>query len=195
MILSICIATIPERVAQFKALTTTLGPIDVSWEIVSDDRPRGVVSIGRKRQDMVERCKGAYIVHIDDDDLVPTDYVQTIICATETDPDAIGHFELVEGHGPVPKVSKWTNNAPGWLEGPRALRYGVSYVRTPFHKTPIKADIVRQIGFKDMRFAEDKDFSDRLRAARLVKTEVFIPRVLYIYRYSHEDHDIKYGIR
>jgi GT2 family glycosyltransferase len=194
MKLSVCIATIPERAEMFGALLKLLGPISREWEIVSDDCPRGTVSIGAKRESMLHDCTGDYIVHLDDDDLVPPDYIATILKALESNPDCVGHFELVEGHGPIPLIAKWTKDAPGWVSGAQAMRQKVAYLRTPFHKTPIRADIVRAIGFKDMHFGEDKDFSDRLRQARLIKTEVFIPRVLYTYRYTHEDHNTKYGI-
>jgi glycosyltransferase involved in cell wall biosynthesis len=194
MKLSVCIATIPERAEMFSALLDVLGRNYTLWQLIIDDRPRGTVSIGAKRQAMVEECTGDYIVHLDDDDIVPPDYIATILKALESNPDCVGHFELVEGHGPIPLIAKWTKDAPGWVSGAQAMRQKVAYLRTPFHKTPIRADIVRAIGFKDMHFGEDKDFSDRLRQARLIKTEVFIPRVLYTYRYTHEDHNTKYGI-
>jgi hypothetical protein len=193
--LSVCIATIPERTALFSGLLDIIGRGSMHWELVVDDRPRGSVSIGSKRQAMVEQCTGEYIVHLDDDDLVPPDYIATILQALETNPDCVGHFELIEGHGPVPLIAKWSKDAPGWVSGAKAMRQKVAYLRTPFHKTPIRADIVHTIGFMDMHFGEDKDFSDRLRRSRLIRTEVFIPRVMYTYRYTHEDFNTKYGIR
>lgn len=194
MILSICIATIPERAKEYASLLHLLGKHE-SVEIVSDGRPRGSVSIGQKRNDMVSRCGGEYIVHIDDDDQVPYDYVSVILKALESKPDCVGHYELVEGLSPVPQLSKWTNAVSRWDSAAQAARLGVSHIRTPFHKTPIKADIVRAIGFADMHDGEDHEFSKRLKASGRIKTEVFIHRVLYIYRYTHMDRNEKFGIK
>ena len=194
MILSICIATVPERQAQFDALRKMLGD-HPEVEYVIDPRPRGELSVGAKRQSMIEHATGQYVVHIDDDDHVAPDYIQTVVSALASGPDCIGHYEVVEGMAPAPQLSKWTKDAPRWMEGREAQRYKVDYVRTTFHKTPLKREHALAIGFKDMRFAEDHDFSKRLKASGLCRTEVFIPRVLYIYRYSNEPHEQKYGIR
>lgn len=195
-LLTICIATVPERAASFDRIMAMLGrqceglPI----ELLTDPRPRGELSIGAKRQQMNDRAAGDYVVHIDDDDWVPGDYAACIMEALEGRPDCIGHFELVEGLHKDPQIGRWTNRAPAWLDGPRARPYGASYVRTPFHKTPMRREIALQVGIRDMRFGEDHDFSRRLKEARLIRSEAFIPRVLYYYRYVHQDAAIKYGI-
>lgn len=196
--LSILIATVPDRQIPFDVLHYELSrqAKGLPVEIIVDDRARGTVSVGTKRQDLIDKAKGQYVVHIDDDDWVPPEYVSTVVHALESKPDCVGHYELVEGHGKVPQLSIWTKNAPRWMEGREAMRlHGVNYVRTPFHKTPLKTAHARAIGIHDLHFGEDHDFSKRLHAARLCRTEVFIPRVLYFYRYAHEQHNIKYGIK
>jgi hypothetical protein len=197
MMLSVCIATIPERRDLFNSLVAHIdgqAGFYGSCEIVSDASPRGTMTIGAKRQKMNEAARGEYVVHVDDDDWVPDDYIPTIIQALSSNPDCVGHYELVEGLGKRPFLAIWTNKASRWLSGPRAHPYGAECVRTPFHKTPIRRSIALQVPFKDMAFGEDEDFSKRLKAARLLRTEVFIPRVLQFYRYQHEDHNTKYGI-
>lgn len=184
MKLSICIATLPERVGQFEALVDFLAYDEHEGvELVTDARPRGTVSIGAKRQAMNEQAVGEYVVHLDDDDWVAHGYVGVILSALESSPDCVGHFELVEGLSKAPQLSKWTKDAPGWSQGPQIRqRHQVDYLRTPFHKTPLKRAHALAVGFNDMGFGEDHDFSKRLHAARLCRTEVFIPRVLYFYR-------------
>lgn len=186
MRLSICIATLPERQKQFEALVDFLGyDKHEGVELVSDARPRGSVSIGAKRQSMIQQAQGDYVVHLDDDDWVAQNYVGEVLQALVSSPDCVGHFELVEGLGKAPQLSKWTKDARGWEQGHRVrMQYQVDYVRTPFHKTPIKRSHALAVGFKDMGFGEDHDFSKRLQAARLCRTEVFIPKVLYFYRYD-----------
>lgn len=193
--LSICIATIPERSEQFVALVAELERQPGAVEIISDDSPRGTITIGAKRQRMNQRATGTHVAHIDDDDWIPPDYLPTILAGLQSDPDCIGHYELCEGMGPRPELAVWTNAAPAWATGSAAARWGCRHVRTPFHKTPIRRSIALQVPFPDTSFGEDHDFSKRLKAARLIGSEVFIPRVLQFYRYKFEPHQVKYGIR
>lgn len=198
MILSILIATIPERAVEFAALQSEIQrqAKGLPVEVVTDNSPRGTLSIGAKRQAMTEKAKGAYVVHIDDDDWIATDYVSSITKALDSGPDCVGFYELVEGMADKPQLSLWSIRVPRWAEGGAYLqRHGVYYMRTPFHKTPIKREHVLSVGFKDMPFAEDHDFSKRLQAKGLCKREAFIPRVMYHYRYKLEDHNTKYGIK
>lgn len=200
MKLSICIATVPERAAQFAVLFAELSrqangrPV----KIEVDDRPKlsqGGVSVGTKRQDLNASAIGDYVVHLDDDDWIPSDYVDTILNALESNPDCVGHYELVEGLSERPQLSIWTNKAQRWMQGREARPFGTDFVRTPFHKTPIRRELAVQIPFKDMTFGEDHDWSIRLKESRLIKSEAFIPRVLYFYRYVSQDHNTKYGIK
>jgi len=194
--LSILMATVPERAEVFARLDGELKAQakGLPVEFIVDDRPRGPITVGTKRNDMVKAAKGDYVVHIDDDDWVSPEYVQTILNATATAPDCIGHYELVDGLDKVPHVSIWSNRVPRWMEGARSRQmFGTHYARYTFHKTPIRREHALATGFKDMRFAEDHDFSQRLQALRLCRTEVFIPHVLYFYRYKLEDHATKFG--
>lgn len=184
MRLSILICTLPERAQAFKDLVVLLG-VHTDVEILSDAAPRGTLSVGAKRQALLERAAGDYVVFIDDDDLVPPFYVPTILAALVTSPDCVGHYELVEGMAKVPQISIWTNAAPRWMEGVVARsHFRVDFVRTTFHKTPLKRSHALAVGFADMGFGEDHDFSKRLRLTGLCKREVFIPRVLYFYHYD-----------
>lgn len=197
-VLSICIATIPERSESFMALTSFLksqAGFD-RCEIISDAAPKGSISIGSKRQKMNESAIGDYVVHIDDDDWVAHDYIPSILSASESEPDCIGFWELVEGMAPAPQLAKWTIKSPKWVSGGISRRQGADYLRTPFHKTPIKRIHVMKVGFNDMGFGEDHDFSKRLQASHLCRKEVFIDKVLYFYRYVHNpSNSDKYGIR
>jgi hypothetical protein len=58
----------------------------------------------------------------------------------------------------------------------------------------MKTAIASQIGFNDMRYGEDYDFSKRLKLSALIQTEVFIAKTMYFYRYKEEPHNQKYGI-
>ena len=80
MKLSILICTLPERKAYLARLLGILSPqvIQGKVEVLTDDTPRGVITTGQKRNNLLNRAKGKYIVFIDDDDMVPGHYVNRI---------------------------------------------------------------------------------------------------------------------
>jgi len=81
------------------------------------------------------------------------------------------------------KYKEWANNVDGY-----------HYVRNVTHFNPVRKELAIRVGFKDLRFGEDKEYSDRL--TQLCKTEVFINRKLFHYRYTNkEPHNKKYGIK
>lgn len=146
------------------------------------------LSIGAKRQQMITEAKGEYIVQIDSDDWVPDDYVATLLRAFESNPDCVGH--QIACSGTQYKRESASNKYPKWC----VKRFGFDYIRTPYPKTPIRRSICLKIGFKDLRYGEDHDFSIRLKNSGLIKTEVYLNRVMYYYRYKFAPHNEKYGI-
>lgn len=187
MKLSILIPTIESRKDQFWQLFTHINAqrkngVEVIFE--SDNKE---ISIGAKRQSLIEKAKGKYIVFIDDDDWVSDTYVEDILTAIASNPDAVG-FEI-ECSGTPGKTASASNKWKDWQE----KTGGYDYVRTPYQKTPIRRDIALKIGYKDMRFGEDYDYSKRLKQSGLIKTETYIPKVLYFYRYAYENPKTKYG--
>ena len=62
--------------------------MDSQYEILLDERPRGV-STGSKRNALIEKAIGKYIVFIDDDDIISADYMYNIMMASAYNPDVI----------------------------------------------------------------------------------------------------------
>lgn len=184
--LSILICTIPERVERFNKLYHSLPKTD-EVEVLYDPRPRGALSVGKKRQHLLEMAKGDYVVFIDDDDSVSEDYVNDILSAADENPDCITFKIDCNIDGKKFFTATASNSFADWKDSPCE--------RTPYHKTPIKRDIALNIGFKDMRFGEDYDFSKRLKQSGLIKSDSHINKVLYYYKFKYEDPKIKYGIQ
>lgn len=145
------------------------------------------VSIGAKRQRMLLFASGEYVVFIDSDDAIMTDYLSEIWKGIKEGPDCIT-FEI-SCTGTKGKRANVSNKYPDWRDNVD----GFDYVRLPYHKTPILKKIALQIGFKDLRFAEDYDFSKRLKMAKLINKEYHIAKPLYHYQYKQEDFKKKYG--
>lgn len=146
------------------------------------------ISVGKKRQNLLEKADGDYVVFIDSDDMVPYFYVERILESIKTNPDCIGF--RIDCNGTPGKTASASNKWDDWADN----QGGFDYVRTIYHKTPVKREIALQIGFKDMRFAEDYDYSKRLKESGLLKNEHFIDEIMYEYRYAYENPKTKYGM-
>lgn len=188
MKLSILIGTIESRSEQFSSLLMYLNnqkTKDVEILSLCDNKE---ISIGAKRQHLLEMAKGDYVSFIDDDDWCSHNYVSNILEAIKTKPDCIGF--LINCKGTPGVTASASNKWDAW--GDKVG--GFDYVRTIYHKNPVKRSIALQIGYKDLRFAEDHDYSLRLKQSGLLKTEEFINEVMYEYRFKFEDPKTKYGI-
>jgi len=145
------------------------------------------MSIGSKRQKLYEMAKGTFAVQIDDDDGVSDDYVASVNRCIEENPntDAIGYVEHCSMNGRS-ALAHHSNRWKDWAEGNFVVD-GVTfrYVRTPYHKDPIRTEICLAVGVRDMRYAEDADFARRCKASGLVKSCVDMPMPpKYFYQYT-----------
>lgn len=194
MKLSILICTIKGREDKFQTLLSSIkrqllidhyNEVELLTKIDNKE-----ISVGAKRQFLLNCAKGDYVVFIDDDDAIADDYIESILKAIEPNPDCIG-FKIecnMEGKKEKAIASMIYND---WCENIDGFRYA----RTIYHKTPVKREIALQIGFRDMRFGEDYEYSKRLKRSGLLKTEVFIDKYLYFYNYKYENPNTKYGIK
>jgi len=197
MILTIAVPTIKGRERQFRKLMTKLFRQQIPYlnevELIhlTDNKE---ISIGEKRNKLYNMARGEYTVMIDDDDDICTGYVGKVIDALITNPDCVGYKELVNWKGSERgsiislKSKEWSNPKP---------KNGIWYYRTPFFKVPIKTEICRKVGVKDMRHGEDHDFSKRMFP--YLETEYFIDEYMYIYNAPElntiADRNKRFGIK
>lgn len=187
--LSILICTIPERKHLFDVLYKKVNSqaINKSVQIIYDDAPKGAITIGGKRNKLLNKSIAEYVVFIDDDDDIAIDYIDRILNAINKQTDCIGFKVMcdMEGKKETAAISMkydWSDNIDGFR-----------YVRSIYHKTPVKRSIALQAMFPDISYAEDYEYSMRLKP--LLKSEIFIDKFLYIYQYKYENPKTKYGIK
>lgn len=192
MKLSILICTIPERKELFDALRVNLfrqaleSKGDV--EIIDNGAARGTLTIGEKRQRLLEQAQGDYVVYFDDDDKPSPYYVDEILKALESNPDCVGFNILMTTNGANPETCIHSLRNKVWEK-----RRG-KYLRNVTHFNPVRRELALQVGFKSISFGEDKEYADRI--SLLCKSEVFIDKYLFDYRYENKTpHKIKYGIK
>lgn len=187
---SICIPTVKGRFSKFSKLQKHVfdqaagKPVEIIC--LHDDKE---MSVGRKRQMLLEQCSGTWVSMIDDDDWVADNYVEAILQVLRSaDPDCVG-FEI-ECTGTKGKTAATSLKYSDW----KSDFDGYDYVRSPYQKTPTRLKAALAVGYKDLRFGEDYDYSQRLSLSGLLKRETFIPEVLYQYRFTNENHSTKYGL-
>lgn len=193
MILSILIATIVERKHSFDELIAEIDhqifkygfENDIEVCFISDNKE---LSIGEKRQMLLQMSKGEYIVYIDDDDMINDNYIIDIMQALEQKPDCVGMKILYTYDGENPRTCIHSIKYTHWHDD------GVTYFRGCTHFNPVKKSLAIKVGFKPIRYAEDRPYSDALTL--LCKNEIFIDKYLFQYRYSSKvPHNKKYGIQ
>ncbi len=172
--LSILIATTASRKEMLdillKGLIDQCGP---EVEILIDDHETNC--IGKKRNDLLARATGEYVVYVDSDDHVSPNYVNLILAACITKPDCIGINGIITTNGL--NEQKWFISK----EYGRWYLRGNVYYRTPNHISPVCRELALKAGFPEVKFAEDYAYSMALLP--LLKTETIIHQPIYHYDY------------
>jgi len=196
MILSILICSVTERAKSLDAVLNEFNSqrtTDVEILTIVDNKE---ISVGLKRQRLLEMAKGDWIVYFDDDDIPSENYIYLILSAISNnhDIDCIGINGTMTTNGANPKT--WVHRLGYKItgSGKEILKSGFNYERPIIHFNPVKREKALIAGFKDIRFGEDMDYAERLN--KILKKEYFIKEPLFHYNYSDKmPHDKKYGIR
>lgn len=185
--ISLLICSIERRKEQLTNLISTLenqanklsnkNLIEILTEIDNE-----VLSIGTKRNLLIQRARGEYLVFIDDDDNVCQDYLSNIFQALSSSPDCdcIGYKAKILHH------NKWYTVNYSLKNKEKIWNHSTLNVYTSiFHINPIKASIVKKYKFSDKFWEEDVDFMKNI--LHELKKEIFIDHVMYFYTPSNED--------
>lgn len=190
--LQILIPTTSDRKEMFDALVTELqrqfieNGIIEDGSILADESPRLDVdpikgkSIGAKRNDLVSYATADYIAFHDSDDFPEPNYIYDQLCGVNLGVDACSMRGIITENGNDPQIfehsikySEWKTNETG----------GVKYERNTNHLNCIKREIAIQFKYPETNFGEDHDYSKQLAASGLIKTEHYIERPIYNYRF------------
>lgn len=202
MRLSILICHLKVRTESLRALLSVLQPqVDAHDGVellIREDE--GQETVGAKRNKLMYKATGDYICYVDDDDMVPADYVQSILSAIgggrfvydpvadkvilckTSQPDVVGMKGdmIVNAGDKKPEVfihsiqyGNRTDPDKSWYS-----KDGI-YYRCPNHISPVRRELALEVRFPEMDHGEDRDYS--LRLLPLLMTEVFIDKCMYIY--------------
>jgi len=186
MILSILICGLASRKEKLALLLQNLNAQvtdEIEILINIDDKQK---STGEKRNELVAKSRGKYVVFIDDDDKVPNYYVQQMVLACKSNADciAINGIMTTDGKDEIAwRLSKDNPNITIKENGKNI------YLRTTNHITAVKREHAIKAPFPNKSNGEDKAYSDAVNV--FLKTEYTISLPMYHYDYSSKNKEYK----
>lgn len=187
--LSILIPSIFERSESFNSLVSNLKAqinscgFDNSVSIISLIDNRGDMSVGQKRNSLIEMAKSEYIVFVDDDDVPSNDYVLELMTAIQSNADVIPINGFMTTNGGYRAYWEMGINLP---YDTIKLNGKVSYRRFPNHIACMKRELILPYKFKDISFGEDYEWAKRLNDNKVFKTEHRITKPIYHYVFTKQ---------
>jgi len=178
--LSVLIPTLPARISTFTVVLNNLRDQIKAWNLENDVEILALMdcksmSVGDKRNKLIEMSSGEYIVFVDDDDNIPPYYLKDIIEATATKPDVVGINGLIKFEDGTPD-RKFTHS----IEYKRDIALSETHVcRPPNHLNPIKRSIAFDVKFPNQTYGEDRRWAFSI--LERIKTEVMLPKLMYVY--------------
>lgn len=172
---SILICSIVERTQMLNRLLSILNPQLQGRAIILTNIDNREKPIGKKRNELLDECKTEYCCFIDDDDTVPNYYVDVISQAIQNKPDCTSLEGIISFNNQRRRKFIHSLRYDSWYEKNNV------YYRTPNHLNCIKTEISRQVRFPEVNSGEDHNFSSRIHP--LLKTEEYIPDIIYYYDY------------
>ena len=161
---------------------------DIVEVVINEDNKE--ISIGKKRQELLEASSGKWVVGIDSDDWISEDYLHDIVMALKnnTQIDHVGFLEDCDINGEK-SLSIFSIRHKHWAEN----FDGYDHIRCANPKSVILREKALMVGFEDSRFGEDRIFSEAVTS--LLTSEIFIEKSLYLYRHISTEHNERYGIK
>lgn len=181
------LSTLNDQLIYMQSYHASLGQI----EFLIDDRKRfldGGPSIGKKRESLVHRAQGRYLCFIDSDDMIPGNYLETLVRACQRHYDIVTFRALarLKDFWSLIDMSLWYSDAEATPE--------TVVQRMPSIVCPVRSDLAKMFPFEDINYEEDyKWFRQVLKKC---KSEKHLSEILYEYRHgehSESDKIIKAG--
>ena len=173
------IPTIPGRESSFLRLTSSIHEkmgriaptVRYTIDVGFDNRE---MSIGTKRQMMIQRSTAKYSAFVDDDDEITDAYIEDL---RET---IAGSFPVMRLRGTIHPYT-FTHSIENSLNAPMAR--GDVFLRPPNHLNPMMTDVAKLVHYKDAVRGEDLDWTIRMAKSGFLTREYTSDpsRIHYIY--------------
>lgn len=144
---------------------------DVEIIVYTDNKK---ISVGDKRNRLIQLAKGDYFCFIDDDDKISPEYISAIKRGLRKNPDVITFYGFRYENG---KPDRRVNYD---LEFDKDRNLSSHYERRPNHLCVWKKSLA--VEFKDISYGEDADWAERMKA----ETQYKINKILYFYYFNQK---------
>ncbi len=185
VLLSILIPSIPSRFEMLRKLVEKLEAQigDMPVQIISclDNK---MMSIGEKRDILVQMSKAVFVAFVDEDDDVNSDYISELVSAIGAHPDVdvVTFKQQVFLNDDQPFVVSFglQNENEQSTVGENGTRNDIK--RKPYHVCAWRRELAKSSRFPHVNYGEDSEWLKPLWEK--AKSEHHIDRILQIYRYS-----------
>lgn len=179
MKLSILICTLPSRFDKLKMLLFSLKnqtTNDVEILYLGDDKG---MSVGKKRNRLLQMAQGKYCTFIDDDDTISSHYIGELLQTIDNNNgvDVICFNVEISTNG-----SEWKNVYYS-KKYEKDLNFADHYQRIPNHLMCFRTDLAKKVLYKDVSFGEDAQWAKEILP--YIESETIIPKTLYYYHANH----------
>lgn len=185
--LSILIPTIKRHTRHLGRLTVELSsqilPYAGEVEVLIDDHETD--KIGTKRNRLLDRASGKYLAFVDSDDRVSDTYIKSIMEGIEKDVDCCSLKGVITFDGNDPEGFEHSLKYDKYETVETAFWFldQIRFLRFPNHLNTLRSSIVKQFRFPETNWGEDTDIATQIHNSGLLKTEHYIPEVIYFYDY------------
>jgi glycosyltransferase involved in cell wall biosynthesis len=178
--LSILILTLPTRIDSYARLIKSLNQQVIENNLINRVQILSIcdtkeISVGEKRNILLNKSCGRYVCFIDDDDVIAPNYLIKIISALSSNADVVTFCgEYIEN-------STTTEFSISMIHRGNFNHPNIFY-RLPNHLCPVKRQIALSCQFTDKNYGEDSDYAERIN--NHIKNEYHIQDKLYFYMYD-----------
>jgi glycosyltransferase involved in cell wall biosynthesis len=185
--LSILICTVPSRAKKFlPAILSQLEPqlqglTIVELLYIGDNK---LMTVGEKRNALVNMARGKYVVFVDDDDRIAPNYVQRLIDGivyrdeANIEPDCVCFNAQIAINGGKPVDVYYSKN------NKRDIDTKTAYLRIPNHLMCVKRSIAIETPYMAVSRGEDSQYAKRLLPK--LKVEHLLGDTLYFYDFNSQ---------
>lgn len=175
--LSILVCTLTDRKPFLYRLLAQLQPqARPDMEVViSEDS--GQLTIGAKRNALIETAQGDWVAFCDDDDEVVSDYVAELFFGIDKGVDVVSVQGIYTANGILPQLfvdKPYTR----WATSPDGV-----YLRGVQHLDAVRRSLAIQVKFPDISFGEDQAWGTAMEKHFPNLTWYQVSKPIYFYRY------------
>jgi len=186
VLFTVMILSIPSRLDKLTDLYSRLEKqvgdrTDVEILCLVDNKS---MTIGEKRNVVLEAARGKFVACLDDDDTISDDYIEKI-CDNLSDEVDVLCFEqhcMINGEEVMVSFDMRHEGNDPLTRGPDGKL--VTMRRLPWHMCVWKSEIAKQTPFRTLSYGEDWDWCSRM--IPLVRKQVKLQDTLHYYQYTDE---------